>query len=1610
MTRNPAVSQAAAPVTQEQITAALLEITGDLDKAKVLQHTLSPWLVSATAQTRQALEAAHASSLQPRERAASLLRRVTPLRSFCAERLNALLAAKGHADLDVERDWLELPKRQFAGLTVGSGLRLRTMSLDKHNLLQAAMQNFTLDQAEAGGLPAGAVIRTGEAGQDVSTLSAGAFARYCRELDLGEAYQRHLREVFNLTASDDEGGAERAYNPVVGEVGQCKIKDMHIDLQIAHGKGDISESGHTALQALLLNARLPARNLQHVVFHEKPLAWQGMNVHGACLWSVLVFGHVSTHGFADGPLLVYMPGEPGRPWYEYPTLGDLTAYLTLKLQVPAYRTFFTRYLDEAERFGFFQRFDKHRTLERVEPVVVDASLEQFFFGALTRKIQLDAVALAVPTAQVDDEVRQKRLQGYLEAGLNMLNIAGLVVPVLGQLMIGVAVGEMLAEVFEGVDEWTHSDQAEGLEHLVNVAENLAAMALFADGVKVAGKVFRAFKSNPAEFFEAVEAVQMPDAAPRLWRRRLKPYGRTLDVDALTVANSRGIYQAGGHSYVRIKGVVYSVAYDERSGYWHVLHPTRPTAYCPRLLHNRQGGWRFAFEHTQEWGSPSYILTRLNPRLAALAPEQLKHVASIVDMRPSRLHALALQNRPLPERFNDCVARFALNQQVRDLTWQLEHQPRPDASTARVQLLALPLMPGWPQGRFFEVLDSQGALLERYPGTVPFDPGHLSIHITEQALKDGEVMATLLDVLPPDETYTLLGSSVPPDEQGAVLARQLLASLKRTHREVFQQLYEAADGITHSDHGLLKAHFPHLPNRIAWELLSKTSTVHRRQLRSTRRVPLPLAQRVREALVMQEEDQALIGLYLPELAAAPSRRLAVNLLAKVAGWPRDMQVQVRRDSVIGNLIGTSGSQHARWRRTLVETGDGVQAFDDKGAPLGEKASGPEGFYQALLATLSPAQLAALNLSGAEHASRLRDAIQACAEEERHVLSRYLWPERALPEPAPVPCVQAMVRSTRHPAALVRKVHRLYPGFDERQVATFLDRQGPDHLARAQSVEALEQQFEALHRALKVWRSDKTSFGGLPQPQADYRLGRHQAMQAIEEGWKQMLLLPDADGVKVPSLVLDGLVVGRLPTLPAQVNFAHVRQLSLNRMGLDDDVAYFLKHFKQLEALELRSNEVTRLPEVLSQMPALKRLYLNDNHLQLTEHTRAKLADLRGLQVLSLSNNPLTDPPAIGHLFELRELMVRHCRLRAFPGGVSRLPYLQYLDLRDNDILALPGWLSTAPRPVAEAINLRHNPLDEASRKTLADYRSRTGVGMGFLEDDIARLNEQKARELWLADSGVARYSQKETVWTGLKHEPESESLFGLLAELGGTGDAQLVREDLERRVWRVLEAAGHDTQLRHEIFDRAATPLNCDDSAALNFSNLEVLVEIHEAAKGVEGGKLTAKPLLKLAKGLFRLDQLDSYARTHSQQHPEADPLEVSLAYRTGLASKFHLPGQPRHMRFARLGGVTLEALNSAEEQLRAAERSPKLLNYLVELPLWDSHLKLTFSRSFEALNEPFDQRLQAVFEKSTALNDVDYLDQMNQILREQQAAHKGESERLTKEALKLGDLSPCVIP
>ncbi|MCM2360554.1 NEL-type E3 ubiquitin ligase domain-containing protein [Pseudomonas sp. SR18] len=1609
MTQQHSLAQVTHPLTQDQLLGALLEITGDLDKAMVLQATLPPWLIKAKPEVLKALEDDYRDSQFPRERALRLLKQIKPLDEFCREKLKAYLAAKGLGSLDLDHDLLEIPWRTISGISpLLGGMLIETQTLEHHSLLQAAMQNFPASRAEPDGLPQGTVIRQGAKGEVLASPKAHEFIGYCRELDVGEAYQAHLREHFNLPGPDEAPMETlRGYNPAVSDIGQSRCSDMKVDLHIACAKGDIAESTY-GLLLKAVNTGLAASQLNELLFNGRPLVWHGLKIRGACVWSVLVFCGNSQTDFVHGPLVVYMPKDPLRPLFEYSTLHDFSTYLTSRLEVASYRSAFAAYLDESERLSFFEQFDKDKNLDQMDPLPVLTSLTTFFFNSCVGKLQLDARELAVPVADVDEDARKQRLQRYLNIGLTLLNVAGLVVPALGQLMMGVAVGELLGEVFEGVEDWKHRDNAHALEHLINVAQSIASMALFATGVQVVGGVARRVLSRAPDFFEGVEAVSPSDDAVRLWRRSSTPYRQPLTLEG-KVASPKGVYQANGQSYVKIDGGVYSIAYDERIGRWRARHPKRDTAYRPSLQHNGQGGWQFAFERPEEWDNPNYILQRLDPSLASLPEGHLQDIAAITDMTLARLQQLARQNRPLSERFHECALRFEYNQEVRDLRWQMEHDAPLDPTTAKVQMMALPFMEGWPKGRFFEVLDPEGYVLERHPDTAPFDYEDLSIHLTEQQLKEGEVMSTTLAALDHEEKALLLGGAVESGAEHGVLKQRLMASLQQRHRQVYEALYQNGDVIDQTDHGLLKGHYPQLPLGVSREVVGQASAANRWRLRQTGRVPLRLAQQAREALDTLVEDQALIGLYLPELANDATRRMVLGLAPGLEGWPADLRLQLRDGSPTGRLLGQVGSDTATASRTLVKVGADFQAFDETGAPLGIRSNGREGLYQALVDALLPVDLAGMDV---QSASQLRYRITEQAQKQRRQLSRFVWPERAEPKEMPASCIQSWPgEPARFPRGLVRKVRKLYPSFNDQRIATFLQALGTDHLSRARAVKALKEQFEQLRRALGRWARERVASTPAGYTSADYRLSRLQAVQAIESSWQHASLLPDELGEKVPGLMLDGMALGSLPTLPPGVNFDHVQRLSLNHMGLDDDVAYFLKHFKQLRTLELSDNQLTRLPEVLSRMPELKRVYLDSNRLQLTEHTRVKLAGLTGLTLLNLNNNPLIDPPAISKMFDLRTLALRNCRLRNVPVGLLRLPYLEHVDLRENDLLELPDWLFSAPRTRAEVINLRHNPLGLRSRQLLRNYRNNVGVGMGFLEDDIARLNEQKARELWLADEWLAHYSQRSTTWSGLRDEPGSDGLFKLLAELGGTADSTHVREDLEHRVWRVLEAASAHAELREEVFERAATPLNCDDAAATSFSNLEVLVEIHEAAQQVEGGHVTAQSLLRLGRGLFRLDRLERMAQTHSTEHPTADPLEVSLAYRTGLVDKFYLPGQPRHMRFSRLAGVSQAALNTAELKVKADELSPRLIKFLMELPFWTRYLKRTSSASFDALNEPFDQRMQTVFDQSLTLDDVDYRDQMNEILREQGLAEKAEIERLTLEALKLDETPQvCALP
>lgn len=1599
------INEIFSPPLRAQLPRKLLEMTQDLDISQVLLETLPGWLVQADPETRVHIWRAHGLRGPLADSVNARLQALEPLDTFCMERLEAFLLSKGHS-LDVQQDVLELPHREMTNLNPDLiGPLSVSVTFVKHTLLQAAMQNFSAARAEAGGLPVGALIRSAATGLAVDSISAVDFVRYCRELDLGSAYQSHLREVFDLPRPTDVSSAD-AYNPVERDVGQLKLCDMRLDLHIALGKGHVSKDTSALLSRLLRRNGDPA-SIKELLMDGQPLTWQGLNVDQACIWSVLVFSGGATHSLPTGHCVVYMPSEPERPWFEYDTLDSFQRYLSAKLQVPAYREFFKGYLDESERPDFFLRFDTRNAVDSLEPVSVSVSLSRFFFDVYVGKTQLDARVLAVPVTEVDEEARTALLERYVELGLTLANVAGFFVPGLGQLMLGVGVGQLLGEVYEGVEDWRHQRKTEALEHLFNVAEAVGSMLLLAAGSKVVGSLFTRTPQASAGFFEQFDAVQSP-GGPRLWRRDLRAYRQTIDDEVLATPSYRGIYQHRGRSYVQIDGALYRVFFDAALGRWRVAHPLRERVYSPLLEHNGFGGWRHQAEQVEQWQNPAYVLERLAPGLKSLPEGRLDEIISTTDSQLPWLRQLVEHNQALPQRLRDSVVRWRQEQLIRDLIWQLQFQSHTDPATARLQMLALPLLKGWPKGRFFELLDEYGDLLRRFPDTAPFDYEDLSIHVSEQQINNGQLMPTLLDALSDEEREALLGENVKPEEAQKVLSARLLAVVREHYGALFEQLYAHSDPLPHGSAAVLKHQFPQLPTAMAKELVAQATSLERLHLDTARRVPLRLAQRAGQALNALHEDRAVAGFYLPQLANEATERLAIALLGKLPGWPAHMRVQLHSQTLEGALLGKQERATASVLRKVVKSARGYQAFDEQGTALHDPVPGPQGFYQAVLSTLSPAQRTGLGIydTGERGAMQLQLKLRWRVADERAGVARYLRQASAEPLPAwREGCVQAAPPAIAlQPPALLRKTKKLFPLFDDTQASTFIEALGADHLARAQALKTLQQRYATLRSVLAAWRNDEAALAKVAGSLTQARLSRKTIAQRLEACWRRMSGFGEAS-----RLSLDEMLGGPLPTLPAEISFEHVRHLSLKSMGAGDAVAYFLKHFTGLKSLDLSGNRLTRLPEVLSHMPQLESLYLGHNQLVLTPYTRTKLADLRQLKLLNLASNPLIDPPLVDRMFDLHQLILRECKLKTFPENLWRLPYLENVDLRQNDITELPAWLFEAGRERTQAINLRHNPLSAGTSRKVLDYRRQHGVGMGFYEDDIARLNEQAARVLWMPDSRLADYPHKERIWQMLKDEPRSDGLFKLLAELRGTADSEHVREDMAQRVWRVLEASSERADLAEEVFERAATPFNCDDGAAVSFSALEILVEISDARTQVEGGQLAARPLLALGRGLYRLDRLESIALNHSLSHPGADPLEVSLALRTGLASRFYLPGQPQHMRYARLSGVTPAVLSDAEIQVKAAEVSPALLRFLNELPFWTDYLKRAYATRFSDLYEPFATRIQEVFDQRDTLSDAIYRSRMDSILAQQKVAEDAELQHLTLAAMRADELGVCEI-
>jgi hypothetical protein len=589
--------------------------------------------------------------------------------------------------------------------------------------------------------------------------------------------------------------------------------------------------------------------------------------------------------------------------------------------------------------------------------------------------------------------------------------------------------------------------------------------------------------------------------------------------------------------------------------------------------------------------------------------------------------------------------------------------------------------------------------------------------------------------------------------------------------------------------------------------------------------------------------------------------------------------------------------------------------------------------------------------------------------------------------------------------------------------------------AAEIGRLETEYRMLRNELDRWvASAETDEADNNASAARRRLKRITA-DRIRQCWRrQSRAVGVVDGRRVGyELDLGWMHVRSLPQLSA--DFSHVTYLRLYGAGLSQHTCNgFLTRFPALRWLDIAHNNLTEVPEALEGMPRLTNLTLASNQIALTPRGVEVLGGLSAMESLTLHDNPLGRLPDFSTMPALTELLLRNTRVDTWPTGLLDQP-LEELDLRRNLLTEVPAHVIDPPAERAHAMArlngvtfIQGNPMDEAIGQRLREYWANLQQAhpewvaprrMGTLQlaanTVVSRRPDVRP---WLRDLPSEQREDKKALWRSLQADPQSGEFFQLLSRLIGSYQDVADYSDLQARVWQMLEAARDSTELRRELFELAGEPA-CEDRASLSFSNLEIKMMIHNAkALSAEGDE--AATLIRLAKGLFRLDEVERIALQDIQGRRDAinaregltaaqkaelirliEEVEVRLAYRTGLRDRLELPGQPGGGRFTHLGNVSSAMLDAAAAEVLALDDSPQQMQSLVGRDFWIDYLKQQHAADFQALTDALSDELSALDEQKAdgTLEEADYASQSEALGLQHRVKEAELIQSLTQEEL-----------
>lgn len=1319
----PASASIHGPFLEQSIPDWLINATPERRATLKEARTTAPdWYTRATPAQRLALNNRVLASFNAQTALDKAVASLQSVDQFAEPLLRKALQDQFNLQLDVNTTYLHLQKPVELGVFAVEVDRFDVLKLP---LLQAALHNFEEAEAKPGAFhrQSGFLRETQTPGtfDPITTaLTVPQFIHLCRTLDIGALYQAYLERF--LKPQDDQA------------LRQAFIAAQKAALSVAADQAllqqDIRPADYRMIQDVINGERHPRLGGKPVWFRD--LGMMKKRLTGCVVFVmseqyrysdelILYIPNDPLH-----PLKRYTFEGMRAAFKQHFTARDNAA--EANGNPTGYQRFFSQFVDYADRPYFFSQFTENapaaslgealqpyaplanQGLKGINPFIllvaprelppapprpkvanldpyIDATalsrkghgiwaenidLWTYLFEQYRDKLINDARSHAVPTADVDARVRSEKFSALLNIGLLVLNAVSMFVPVLGEVMMVVMAGQLLHETFTGVIEWSEGDRRAAKAHLIDVAENLAVLALMVAGGKALAKLTAA-KAEPV--IENLHPVSLPDGQVRLGKADLRGYESPVLLEGSP--NAQGQYFKGGKTYIRQGDKAYEQRYDATVQRWRIAHPSDASAYQPLLSHNGQGAWRHSLERPLAWDRLT-LLRRMGHSTQGFTDAQLLKAADISGVTDNQLRRMHMDNRsPAPE-LTDAMRLIEADQGVD----QVIEQIRTGQSTNGRYLFTLPLiteLPRWPLGRVLEVFDSR-ALTGRsikygserwFAGIEAKAP----IRISRADVLSGELPTRILAALNETEITTLLGG-----EPARVVAerptefRKQIADFARTRQAaIFESLYNG-HAASHPDIAKLQRLCPGLSEPAARNVIELADAEQLARLHSTGRMPLPLLEQGRWYARQGRLGHAYAGLHLENMAAGDSTRLALHALQRLPGWSDQLRLEVREGSISGALLDGIGSETAPQRKYLVKHGPVYQAFNARGESLNSLPRHGDNFYASIMHALPDEARQALGMPQVSQSADLRRAIidyalghrgEMAARLDRHAATR-----QRIKAPTRISASQvgylASGRGSGVDPSLVSRVQDLYPQLTEQQANGFILEQRLAGQSDAQIyglLQARTREWQSLEASLDQW--------GGPQPQGlqSSSFGSRAVADSIKDSWRNAPLAGE-DPRYAQLRIIHFSLLPPLPRLSA--DFSHVRDLQLVTSSADDLLALF----PNLEKLHMAGSS-DQLDSVFERVRNLRQLRSLSISVPLTPPILSRLGTLTHIEELSLVSarfdgpalpSPPLDVSAFNHL---RRLEIIDPWMKLWPTGVLDLPALERLNLRQTAIDALPG---------------------------------------------------------------------------------------------------------------------------------------------------------------------------------------------------------------------------------------------------------------------------------------------------------------------------------------------------